>query len=82
MSDDQFTKLFNYMNKRFDEMSARFEATDQKIDKLYGLLDTVIKNQETEQQERAATNHQLARFERWHHQTADKLGLTLDYQGP
>jgi tetrahydromethanopterin S-methyltransferase subunit G len=34
MSEDQFTKIFNYIEKRFDEVSGRFDKQDHKINRL------------------------------------------------
>ena len=41
MSDDQFTKLFRYMEKRFDEIDKRLDtmATKDDISKAYDILD-------------------------------------------
>ena len=41
MSDDQFTKLFRYMEKRFDEIDKRLDtmATKDDISKVYNILD-------------------------------------------
>ena len=41
MSDDQFTKLFRYMEKRFDEIDKRLDtmATKDDISKVYDILD-------------------------------------------
>jgi hypothetical protein len=44
-----------------------------------GAIDSVAKQQQTDQHERLAMNNQLDRHEHWHHQTADKLGMKLDY---
>jgi hypothetical protein len=68
-------------NQRFSELEAKIDAKAdrQDLDRIYDALDAILKNQETEQQERAAMNHQLDRHERWHHQTADTLHLKLDY---
>lgn len=79
MSDDQFTRLFKYMEKRFDEMGGRMDRLEGRMSSLEGLIDTVIKQQEVDQHERLAMNHQLDRHERWHHQAAAKIGLKLDY---
>lgn len=38
MSEDQFTKLFKYMEKRFDEMNERFDKTDREISDLRGAV--------------------------------------------
>ena len=41
MKDDQFTKLFRYMEKRFDEIDKRLDtmATKDDISKVYNILD-------------------------------------------
>jgi len=41
MKDDQFTKLFRYMEKRFDEIDKRLDtmATKDDISKVYDILD-------------------------------------------
>ncbi len=80
MSDDQFTKLFQYVGKRFDEVAKDMAGVRQDVRAVYDRLDEMAKEQETERQERVAILRQLERHERWHHQTADKIGLKLDYQ--
>lgn len=41
MKDDQFTKLFRYMERRFDEIDKRLDtmATKDDISKVYDILD-------------------------------------------
>ena len=41
MSDDQFTKLFRYMEKHFDEIDKRLDTmvTKDDISKVYDILD-------------------------------------------
>lgn len=43
MNDDQFTKLLNYMDKRFDEMDKRFDGVDKRFDGIDKRLDGVDK---------------------------------------
>lgn len=38
MSEDQFTKLFKYMEKRFDEVDRRFEETNRQINDVGGAV--------------------------------------------
>lgn len=42
MSEDQFTKLFKYMEKRFDGVDERFEAMDDKFSARCDQLAAVI----------------------------------------
>jgi hypothetical protein len=78
---DQILKLYQHTENRFGELEAKLEAKAdrQDLDRIYDALDAILKNQETEQQERAAIITQLDRHERWHHQTAAVLDLKLDY---
>jgi hypothetical protein len=70
------------MNRRFDDLEHRLDQKADRADleRIYDALDAILKNQEIEQDERAAVIHQLGRHERWHHQTAAKVGLRLDYE--
>ena len=52
---------------------------NDKIDQANTALDGLAKASEADELERLAMNQQLDRHERWHHQTADKLGLQLDH---
>jgi hypothetical protein len=38
MSDDQFTKLFKYIEQRFDDSTERFDKIDRKITDLSGAV--------------------------------------------
>lgn len=38
MSDNQFTKLFKYIKKCFDQTDARFDQQDQQIADLKGVV--------------------------------------------
>ncbi len=42
MSEDQFTKLFVYMEKRFDNVDKRFEAVDKRFDDLTNLIEAML----------------------------------------
>lgn len=81
MSEDQFDKLFRYMQQQFgelrSEMGERFNEVNRKIDGLYENFDTVIKHQETEATERAAIISQLDQHDSWIHQLADNSHFEL-----
>ena len=63
MSADEFTKLFNYIEKRFSELEAkldaRFDATDKRIDHLINVIDNLAKRVEINDEERIVMAHQL-----------------------
>src|SRR5438045_291085 len=79
MSTDEFTKLFKYMTKRFDKIDRALEEKANKVDleRALNILDSMIKRQETCDQERLVMGHQLERVERWSHELAGKIGHKL-----
>jgi hypothetical protein len=78
MSEDQFTKLFTYMEKRFDEMNQRFAKVDSQFDQVYTLIDEVLKNQETEAQKRLVIARQLDRHEEWVNRASQQVGVRYE----
>ena len=76
---DQMLKLYQHFDQRLDVLEANMN-TKTDGERVYTALDGIAKRLDTDEQERAAMNHQLSRHERWHHQEADKLGMKLNYQ--
>jgi hypothetical protein len=76
MAEDEFTKLFNYMEKRFNNIEAKLEG---KADgnRLYSSLNAIMKRLDTDIVERGAMNNQLNRHERWIQHLAAKVGTKL-----
>jgi len=54
MSEDQFTRLFKYLEKRFDAVDARFDEHDKRFDDLTTLIDGYASHLDTYAQEMAA----------------------------
>ncbi len=52
MSADEFTKLFKYMEERFDRIDERFEDTNGRIDQILNAVDALAKRQEIDEEER------------------------------
>ena len=79
MSADEFTKLFRYMEERFDRIDKALENKAEKLDveRILGALDALAKRQEIDEEERLVMGHQLERLDRWVHQLADKIGVQL-----
>ena len=61
MSEDQFMKLFNYMEKRFDTVEQRFDATDKKIDNIQTMLDFLIGEYDIIKSEQEILSHDSVR---------------------
>jgi len=90
---DQWAKLYQYLDRRFDAIDGRFAAMDERFDamderfdvveeRLEGIESTVAaiyQRLEAVEAEHTTMKTQLDRHDRWHHQTADKLGLRLDH---
>jgi len=72
-------KLYKHTEVRFDRIEKKLDEKADKadVDRLIGLMDSMIKKQEIDEHERLAMNHQLDRHERWHHQAAKKFGVEL-----
>jgi len=94
MNDQQaLTELYQYLDRRFDSIDERFAAMDERFDamderfdvveeRLEGIETTVNaihQRLEHAEADQAAMKSQLDRHDRWHHQTAGKLGVRLDH---
>ena len=79
MSEDEFTKLFKYMQVEFASVHKRLDqtATKDEMQKVLGLLDELAKRQEINDDERLVMGHQLDRLDRWTHELANKIGHKL-----
>ncbi len=77
MAQDEFTKLFTYMQKEFSAISKRFDETDLKIDHYASAIDGYAKQTEKYMQEMLALGHKVDRLERWIHQIAQETGVKL-----
>jgi hypothetical protein len=79
MSEDEFTRLFKYMTKRFDKVDKNLEEKASNVDmrRVLALLDEMAKRQEISDDERLVMGHQLERLDRWTHQLAKKIGYEL-----
>ncbi len=59
MSQDEFTKLFKHMNKRFDSVDEKFELVHKDIDNLRKAVVAYAKQAETYMQEMLALGHKV-----------------------
>ncbi len=81
MSQDEFTKLFKYMQKEFKSLNSRLDNTSSKEDmnKLITTLDAYAKQSETYMQEMLAISNKVDRLERWINQIAEQTDIRLTY---
>lgn len=80
MTQDEFSKLFRYMTERFDKLDAEL-AKKADADEMYRQFDDVIAQLDDIKIEQGAQRIQLDRHERWHHETAEHVGLRLSHGG-
>ncbi|MGF7228662.1 MAG: hypothetical protein ACQR33_01625 [Candidatus Saccharibacteria bacterium] len=64
MSQDEFTKLYKYMEKRFDRIEAEL-ATKASAEQMYTALDAIMKRLGIEEDERLALTAQVDRHQTW-----------------
>ena len=79
MTANEFTKLFNHMNTRFDSVDNQLEsmATKDEIQAILNRLDSIEKQLEISDDERLVMGHQLDRLDKWTHDLAKKIGHKL-----
>ncbi len=80
MSTDEFTKLYAFMSKRFDDIDKRLdEKADKKdIERIYGMLDDITKRLEISDDERLVMGHQLSRVQTWAQRAGERIGLSFE----
>lgn len=64
MSEDQFAKLFKYMQQEFGAVRTEIQSVRADIGRVYTILDAQASRLETIELEQAATNNHLERLDR------------------
>lgn len=80
MSDDQFTKLFKYMQKQFAEVNRRLDekASQSSVDKLTSTIDAFVRRLNDNEAEQAARDHQFEKLLAWARKVSEKTGIPLE----
>lgn len=78
MNDDQFTKLFRYIEQRFNESDKKMDAMAGSINQLANTLDAFAKRLESAEVEQAARDAQFARLLDWAKKVSKKTGIPLE----
>ena len=81
MKEDEFTKLFKYMQSEFNKINSRLEetATKEELDRLTSAVDAYAKKVDDYTQEMLMLAHKVDRLEKWITQIAAKTGVKLEY---
>lgn len=79
MSDDQFTKLFNYVSQLDIKLDKVIETmvTKDEHNQLIDLIDGYAAKLDTYAQEMAAMDHKMRRLEKYIEVLAEKAGVDL-----
>ena len=78
MSEDQFTKLFRYMQEFRQDVDNRFGGVDKHFDDLTNLIDGYAGKIDSYALEMAAMDHKISRLEKYIQVLADQVGVDLD----
>lgn len=80
MNDDQFTKLFAYIEDFRNEVNAQFGETAKKssLDKLTNTIDGFVKRLDINESEQQAKEAQFERLLEWAREVSKKTGVPLN----
>ncbi len=79
MRNDEFTKLFKYVQRIEQKLDTQIEnmATKEDIQNILNRFDSIEKQLEISEDERLVMGHQLDRLNHWVQEVADKIGHKL-----
>lgn len=79
MSDDQFMKLFRYIEEFRSEINEKLDSksSQESVEQVLRTLDDMARRQEISDDERLVMGHQLERLDRWVHDLAKQIGYKL-----
>ncbi|HET9721871.1 MAG TPA: hypothetical protein VFP32_02465 [Candidatus Saccharimonadales bacterium] len=77
MAQDEFTKLYAYMQKEFSAVRDKLEEHDKRFDDVIGAVAELAVDIKSYHEELLALGHKVDRLERWIHQIAQETGVKL-----
>lgn len=80
MNDDQFTKLFKYIEQRFDtiENELKEKASQTSLDRLTNTIDSFVKRLDDQEIEQDARDSQFEKLLAWARKVSEKTGIPLE----
>ena len=80
MSDDQFTKLFKYMQTEFRVVNSKLDekASQDSLDRLTSTIDAFVKRLDDNEVEDAAMKSQFNKLLEWARKVSEKTGIPLE----
>ncbi|MEI7918369.1 MAG: hypothetical protein WCH58_03215 [Candidatus Saccharibacteria bacterium] len=79
MSEDQFTKLFKYIEDFRSEVNEKFEhtASQESLDRLTNTIDSFVKRLDDSEIEQVSRDEQFKRLLSWAREVSKKTGIPL-----
>ncbi len=79
MTDDQFTKLFKYIEEFRTEVNAKLDqkASQNSMERLIDTLDGFVKRLDDNETEQSARDMQFERLLEWAREVSKKTGIPL-----
>lgn len=77
MSEDEFTRLFKYLQEEFKSVREEIAEAKESVNTYANAVDAYAKQTETYMHEMLALGHQVDRHERWILKTATTTGVKL-----
>lgn len=77
MSDDQFTKLFKYIEEFRQEVGKRFDENAKEHADIRGAIAELSAQVKSYHEEMLFLSHKVDRLERWIHEIAKQTGVKL-----
>lgn len=80
MSEDQFTKLFKYMQIEFTEIRSKLDekSSQSSLDRLTNTVDGFVKRLDEESLENKMRDRQFDRLLEWARKVSEKTGVPLE----
>jgi hypothetical protein len=80
MSDDQFTKLFKYVEEFRSEMNTKLDSKSSQysLDKLVNTVDGFVKRIDDYEIEQISRDRQFDRLLDWARKVSEKTGIPLE----
>jgi septal ring factor EnvC (AmiA/AmiB activator) len=79
MSEDQFTKLYKYMQGEFSEIKEELatKASQSSLDRLTATIDSFVKRLDDTEIEQSSRDLQFERLLEWAREVSKKTGIPL-----
>lgn len=83
--DDTITRLYGYMQGEFstvrDDLAKLDAKLDARFDHVISVLDDILKQHETDDQERLVIGHQVTRHDEWIERASAELKIKYGHGG-